>query len=130
MKKKFIVFGLLAVSSVYGFSQQSINPYTRKKISKSTIQVVYAHYLQDGNHSAVTGGTGTEKLQVYSPEFILHRQVDSLNSYLIDAGVDVVSSASTDNIDFEMSSASKVDLHSYITAGYERTLKHHRNISW
>ena len=128
MKKKFLVFGAFAASSFFGFGQNPATVYPKKKISKSDIQLIYSHYIQNGNHSAVTGGIGTEKLQVYGPEIIWKRQVDSLNSYSIDMGVDVISSASTDNIDFIVSSASKVDLHSYLSLGYERRLKKNKNI--
>lgn len=128
MKKKFIVFAVFVVYSVYGFGQTNIKHSSGGKISKSTIDIVYGHYIQNGNHSAVTGGKGTEKLQVFSPEIIFTRQVDSLNSYTINAGVDMVSSASTDNIDFAVSSASKIDGHGYLTIGYDRKFKKKENI--
>jgi len=130
MKKKYIVFGLFTVSSAFGFSQPIVNGYPKKKISKSSIQIVYAQYLQDGNHSAITGGTGTEKLQVYAPELSIQLEVDSLNSYSVDAGIDVISSASMDNIDFVKSSASKLSNRAYLTAGYERKGKQNRNLSF
>lgn len=126
MKKKYIVFGLFAVYSIYGFGQVS-KPASKNKIARSTIEIVYGHYVQNGNHSAVTGGTGTEKLSVYSPEITINKQVDSLNSYSVNIGVDVVSSASTDNIDFIVSSASSLDGHGYFNLGYNRKLKRHRN---
>lgn len=119
MKRKYLILGLFSLSGVYGFTQPAAKPFTPAKISKSAIQVVYAQYLQNGNHSAITGGTGTEKLQVYAPEFILRKQIDSLHAYTLDGGVDVISSASMDNIDFEISSASRVSKRAYISAGYE-----------
>jgi Protein of unknown function (DUF3570) len=129
MKKKYLFFGLFAVYSIYGFGQTNIRPYTKKKIGKSIIEVVYGHYIQNGNHSAVTGGTGTEKLQVYSPEFTVTRQMDSITSYSYNLGVDIISSASTDKIDFVTSSASKNDNHGYLNLGYNRKLKRHQNIT-
>jgi len=130
MKKKYILFGIFAVSSFFGFGQNPETVYPKKKIAKSYIQIVYSHYLQTGNHSAVTGGIGTEKLQVFGPEIIIKRQKDSLRSFTIDIGVDVVSSASTDNIDFNMSSVSKKDGHGYLTIGIERKLKKNKNFSY
>jgi len=128
MKKKYIVFGAMAISSFYGFAQQPAN-YTKKKISKSTIQIVYSQYLQNGDHSAVTGGKGTEKLQVYSPGIIIKQQADSFNLYSVEAGIDVISSASKDNIDFVVSSASKVSNRGYLHIGYDRKLKRNNNIT-
>jgi len=124
VKRTFIVFGMMAASSLYAQAQRSDTGYAAKKLSKTEIQVVYSHYLQTGNHSAVTGGIGTEKLTVYSPEFIYTHQSDSLSRFTINTGVDVISSASTDNIDFIMSSASKVDGHSYLNLSYNRRKKH------
>jgi hypothetical protein len=129
MKKRYIVFGFFFVYSLYGFGQTNAKPPAKKKIAKSTIEIVYGHYIQRGNHSAVTGGTGTEKLTVYSPEFTVNRQVDSLNSYSYNLGVDVVSSASTDNIDYVVSSVSRRDGHGYLNLGYNRKLKRHPNIT-
>jgi len=129
MKKKYLVLGLFAVSSAYGLGQKTVNPYTKKKISRSTVEIVYSQYVQDGNHSAVTGGIGTEVLQVYSPEIIVRKETDSVKTFTFDIGVDVVSSASTDRIDFVLSSVSKRDGHGYISLGYDRKLNKHRNIT-
>ena len=108
---------------MYGFGQPSDSTHKRRKISKSEIQIVYSHYLQKGNHSAVTGGIGTEKLTVYSPDITFSKQSDSLTRYSINAGIDIISSASTDNIDYIISSASKVDNHTYVNFSYDRRQK-------
>lgn len=127
MKKKYIVFGLLAASSLYSFAQKSDTASRRKKISQTSIQLVYSHYLQNGNHSAVTGGTGTERLTIYSPDITIRKQVDSFRSFSINTGVDVISSASTDNIDFVVSSASRLDNHIYLNAEYNRDARNKRS---
>src|SRR5688500_10387342 len=118
MKKKYIVFGIMAASSLYTFAQKSDSASRRKKISQTSIQLVYAHYLQNGNHSAVTGGEGTEKLTIYSPDITIRKQLDSSTSFSLNTGVDVISSASTDKIDFVVSSASRIDNHFYVNAEY------------
>lgn len=123
MKKKYLVFGLFALSSAYGFGQSIANPFPKKKIAKSAIQVLYGQYMQDGEHSAITGGIGTENLQVYSPEFIIGTELDSLRSYSVDAGIDVITSASMDNIDFVKSSASRVSTRAYLTLSYDQQFK-------
>ena len=79
-------------------------------------------YTQDNDHSAVTGGIGTEDLQVYATQVSIDHQRDSSNTFHLGTGVDVISSASTDNIDFVKSSASKIDLRTYVNAGYSRLL--------
>ena len=127
MKKKYLVFGLFALSSAYGFGQSVVNPFPRKKIPKSAIQVLYGQYMQDGEHSAITGGIGTENLQVYSPEFIIGTEIDSLRSYSVDAGLDVITSASMDNIDFVKSSASRVSTRAYLSLSYDQQFRKHPN---
>jgi hypothetical protein len=90
---------------------------------------VYSQYIQNGDHSAITGGVGTQKLLVYAPEITLNHQLDSLTSYTVDAGVDVITSASLDNIDFVPSSASRVSKRVFITPGYQRVLKKNHQIT-
>ena len=124
MKRKFIAFGVLTVSSLYIFGQpRPDSGYTRKKVPQTDIRLVYSHYIQDGNHSAITGGIGTERLIVYSPEITFKRKLDSTHGYSIGAGVDIISSASIDNIDFVVSSASSVSKHAYINASYNTGIK-------
>lgn len=125
MKKKYLLFGIWAASSLYTYGQQKTDTaYQNKKLSKTEIQIVYSHYIQNGNHSAITGGIGTEKMTVYSPDLTIKKEVDSFRTYTLNAGVDVVSSASVDNIDYVVSSASKVDGHVYMNLHYRQRLQH------
>jgi hypothetical protein len=121
VKRKYIVFGLFSVASIYGFGQKSPDSlYRPKKVPRTDIQLVYSQYIQNGNHSAITGGIGTQKLLVYAPELTLKSQLDSSNSYSITTGLDVITSASMDNIDFVVSSASRVSKRGYIHLSYEK----------
>ena len=129
MKRKFIVFGLAMASSLYGIGQYSDSMYGRRKVSKTEIQFVYSHYLQNGNHSAVTGGLGTEKLTVYSSDLTIRKRADSAAGFSLNMGVDVISSASTDNIDFVMSSASRSDFHAYLNYSYNKRIKN-TGLTW
>lgn len=121
MKKRYLAIGLLT-ASMTAFGQRGDSAYVKRTVSTTEIQALFSYYAQDGEHSAVTGGKGTEDLQVYSTALSIARQKDSTRSYYITAGVDIISSASTDNIDFEMSSASKTDFRAYMKAGIGRKL--------
>ena len=124
MKKKYLLFGIWAASSIYTYGQQKLDTaYQKKKLSKTDIQIVYSHYMQNGNHSAVTGGIGTEKMTVFSPDVLIKKTVDSLRTFTINTGIDIVSSASVDNIDFVVSSASKLDGHAYLNFNYRQRLR-------
>ena len=123
MKKKYLAIGLLCALCFKAKGQNKDSLYQKKLISKTDIELVYAQYLQDGNNSAVTGGKGTEKLTVYSPSVKISHTFRDFNTLRFNGGVDAVTSASTDKIDFVVSSASKKDYRTYATLVYERKLK-------
>lgn len=97
--------------------------FERKKISRTDIEFTFSYYNQDGNNSAVTGGTGTEKLSVYATGLTIRHQFKEFNKLSFSAGIDVISSASTDKIDHIRSSASVKDNHFHLDAGFQRRLK-------
>ena len=97
--------------------------YVNRRLTENDISVLFSYYTQDGDHSAVTGGNGTEKLQIYAPSLSFSHEIDSTHTILFDAGVDLISSASTDRIDYNMSSASYHDFHFHGTAGFSHYFK-------
>jgi len=117
MKRNFVFAGAILVSSLFLKAQKPDSVFKKKIIDKTEIDIFYSHYNQDGNNSAVTGGIGTEKLTVYAPSIKIVRTKKN-NSYSFKGGADIISSASTDNIDFVMSSASRLDMRSHVNIGY------------
>jgi len=70
MIKKWLYIFQISTSAYFMNAQTvSMLPDTVgvKLKNKTEIEILYNHYLQDGSHSAVTGGIGTEKLRVYGP---------------------------------------------------------------
>lgn len=122
MKKRYLIIGLLS-AHLMAAAQKADTSYAKKRVAKTDIEMLYSYYNQDGTHSAVTAGEGTEKLQVYSSYISINHAFDSLNSYSIAGGLDVITSASTDNIDFAKSSASETDYRPNMTIGFYRNLK-------
>lgn len=92
------------------------------KVNKTEVELLYNQYIQDGNNSAITGGIGTERLSVYGPSFSMKKSFGN-NAINFQLGSDIISSASTDNIDFVVSSVSKLDARTYTNIGYERILE-------
>lgn len=117
---RILLLAALVVWPVYCFAQSDSE--TSFQINETEIEMVYNHYMQDGDNSAVTGGIGTERLIVYGPSFSLDRSFGA-NSISFNIGSDIISSASTDNIDFDVSSASRLDARSYVGVGYGRLFK-------
>jgi len=126
MKRIFIAAALLMTFITSTAQQKDSTAYQRKRISKTDIQLLQSYYTQDGNHSAVTGGIGTEALTVYATDISINHQRDSVNTFQLSVGIDVITSASTDKIDFVKSSASYHDNRFHLNTGYTRNFnKHH-----
>jgi len=135
---RIILLAALMVTSIMAIAQTDKNSIDdkqnekRKKVKKSEadfkdteVNFLFNYYEQDGDHSPVTGGRGTEKLDNIAPTFIVHIPMDSLSSLDLNFGIDIYSSASTDNIDFfdvNKSGASGKDVRAHINASYNRNL--------
>ncbi|MEM6876914.1 MAG: DUF3570 domain-containing protein [Bacteroidota bacterium] len=122
---RYLIVGSLAMAHFIARAQQIANPVDQQ-INRTTIELVYNHYEQDGDNSAVTGGEGTEKLSVYGPSATINWQ-KSQHSFSLQIGADIISSASTDNIDSVVSSASIKDARSYGNLSYARQFKESEN---
>ena len=101
----------------------SDSTFKQKKLSKTSIELAFSYYQQDGNNSAVTGGVGTEKLSVYAVGTNIQHQFKQYNTLTTNFGVDIISSASTDKIDYRVSSASVLDQHVHTNIDYQRQIK-------
>jgi hypothetical protein len=107
----FLCVGTLGAQSEY-----------RMKANAPEIDVDFlmGYYQQDGNNAAVTGGIGTEKLNDLATIVVVNVPLDSVQTLNITVGADYYSSASTDNIDNNVSSASSQDLRAYTNVSYSR----------
>ena len=84
---------------------------------KVDAQFLFSYYEQDGNNSPVTGGIGTEELKFYGPSILVNVNIDSSKTFTLSGGADYYTSASSDNIDFNVSSASAEDLRTHVQVG-------------
>ena len=81
------------------------------------------YYSQDGDFGAVQGGRGTEELDNIAGITVVTVRLDSNSAIGASAGVDYYSSASTDRIDRQLSTASSSDVRAYANVAYtERQL--------
>ena len=110
-----ITFGICQI----GWSQEST--YQMKPNSKEIeANFLSSYYQQDGNNGAVTGGIGTEELTDFANTFTVNVPLDSINSVSLYMGADFYTSASTDAINNNKSSASSQDLRGFGTLSYNR----------
>lgn len=77
--------------------------YKPRALKFEEANLVTSYYSQDGNHSAVTGGVGTEKLKDFANTFDLKLTKWTSNKHQhsigLELGLDTYSSASSDKID-------------------------------
>ena len=93
--------------------------------NKDVVQVDFLanYYSQEGEFGAVQGGRGTEELTNVASLTIVTVPLDSNSGLTASAGVDYYSSASTDRIDRQLSTASSDDVRGYANVAYaERDL--------
>jgi hypothetical protein len=126
MKKLFLSVIGMYVGILAAFSQSSQysdSAYTKRQLTFEEANIVSSYYNQNGNHSAVTGGIGTEKLSDISNsidlKLSLYDRRGRKHSFLGEIGVDHYTSASSDKIDpSTISSASHADTRIYPSLGW------------
>ena len=92
----------LAMCFSFGMQGQNALPDTTAK-EPVEIDFLISYYDQDGNHSPVTGGLGTEKLTDVAPKIMVTVPLNEKTKLSVDLGLEAYSSASTDQIDPSMS---------------------------
>jgi hypothetical protein len=95
---------------------------------ETELNILMSYYQQDGNHSAVEGGQGTQELTDLTPTIILNVPLDSMTRVSANMGMDIYSSASTDRIDQVLSSPSSRDTRYHLDLGISRQLADKRTI--
>ena len=119
MKKIFFTAaGILALLSSYAQTTTDSTGFKSRKLKIDEINLVSSYYSQTGDHAAVTGGTGSEKLSDIANIFDvkLIRYDKKMHKQTLDAelGIDHYTSASSDQIDLKAnSSASHADTRFY-----------------
>jgi hypothetical protein len=114
---------LFTWASFFVRGQSPDTSYKPEIIKKTEIEIAFSYYNQNGDHSAVTGGIGTEKLLVYAPNLKFSHSFSHHHSISVTGGADFITSASTDNIDFVTSSPSLYDTRTWLNAGYSYKFK-------
>ncbi len=134
MKKlSLAIIGMyISVLSVFSQTTNDSSTYKNKKLKLEEINFVTGYYHQEGDHSPVTGGIGTEKLSDIATtiELKLNRydRKNRRHDLNFEMGIDYYTSASSDKIDpGTVSSASAHDARVYPSASYTITNKQKGN---
>jgi hypothetical protein len=97
MNRLLLIFFLLTTLSTLHARKDS-STYTIEEFKEIKTDILIGYYQQDGNHSAVTGGEGTEALKAALPAIIINVPFRNKQSITFNMGADAYSSASSDNI--------------------------------
>lgn len=125
---------ILSLVTLAAHLQAQISDSSKLDLGNVDVSFLTSYYVQDGNHSPVTGGVGTEKLHNVAPSIIVNVPITVNHSISVHGAVDIYSSASSDNINNpflesnHVSSASARDSRKYVTLGHTYTTKDKHNI--
>ncbi len=99
---KYFYIILFVFSSLLSFgqtaSQDSSKVYKKKVLEAVEVDFLMSFYSQRGQHSAVGGGIGSEKLTDNTPTLVVNIPLSDDNVLTIDAGISAYSSASSSNV--------------------------------
>jgi hypothetical protein len=93
---KYYLFGLIASLSLFSFAQNS--GYKKRVLESTEIELLSSYYSQDGVHSVIGGGIGTEELTDATLSIILTTPLNDDDVLTVDAGVSAYTSASSSNV--------------------------------
>ncbi len=126
MKKLNLAILAMFAGILYAHAQSAADSsgYKNRKLQLEEVNIVSSYYHQNGDHAAVTGGIGTQRLtdlsnsiQVTLSKYDAHTRKHTWN---IELGIDHYTSASSDNIDPKtISSASSADTRFYPSISWE-----------
>jgi hypothetical protein len=80
------------------------------RYGETEVDILGSYYRQNGDHSAVEGGVGSQRLTDVAPTILLNVPLDSTTRLAANVGIDYYASASSDKIDQVMSSPSASDV--------------------
>ena len=97
-----------------------------KTLDETEVNFLFNYYNQDGDHSPVSGGIGTEALDCFSPVIMINVPIDTVHNVSVVYGVDYYTSASSDKIDRFITSASS----QYLSAASGKDLRNHVDLGY
>lgn len=107
--KKIILSASFLISFFVSFSQEkdSTVVYKKRVLESTEIDFLASYYNQDGIHSAVSGGIGSEELTDVASNIVISIPMNDDDVLTFDAGLSAYTSASSSNINpFNASGAS------------------------
>ena len=110
MKKYLFIFALLSAYQSFAQQKDSTATFKKRVLEATEVDFLISYYKQDGVHSAVSGGMGSEKLTDLASNIVVSMPMSADAILTVDAGLSAYTSASSSNINpFNSSGASGGD---------------------
>jgi hypothetical protein len=93
--------------------------YKRKVLESMEVDMMMSYYTQEGTHSAVGGGVGTEELSDGTPTIVVKIPLNADDVLTFDVGISAYTSASSSNINPFSTGASQGDDDDYYPVSSE-----------
>lgn len=100
---------MLTINIAFSQEKDSTNTYKKRVLETIEIDFLSSYYKQDGKHSSVSGGIGSEDLSDIASNIIVSIPVKADGVLTFDAGISAYTSASSSNINPFNSGASGKD---------------------
>lgn len=106
--KTLFLFIFLISTIAYGQEKDSTVVFKKRVLENTEVDFIASYYDQDGTHSAVSGGIGSEKLEDIATNITIAMPLNDDDILTIDLGLSAYSSASSSNINpFDSSSGNQ-----------------------
>jgi hypothetical protein len=107
MKKIIYVFSLLITIATVAQDKDSSTTFKKRVLENTEVDFLLSYYKQDGTHSAVSGGIGSEKLTDLASNIVVAVPLNDDDVLTFDIGISTYTSASSSNINpFDSAGAS------------------------
>ena len=110
MKKLLIILATINGLSAFAQEKDTTAVFKKRVLEATEVDFLISYYKQDGVHSAVSGGMGSEKLTDLASNIVVSMPMNADDVLTVDAGISSYTSASSSNINpFNGSGASGGD---------------------
>ncbi|WP_333876158.1 DUF3570 domain-containing protein [Flavobacterium sp.] len=98
MKNSFLFFATLVSLSAFCQEADTTKVFKKRVLDATEVDFLISYYKQDGVHSAVSGGMGSEKLTDLASNIVVSMPMNADDVLTVDAGISSYTSASSSNI--------------------------------
>lgn len=98
MKKIFLTVTIVFNLAVYAQDKDNTTVFKKRVLENTEVDFLLSYYNQDGAHSAVGGGIGSEKLSDIATNIVVALPVNADDVLTFDVGISAYTSASSSNI--------------------------------